>query len=156
VLAKRLDGSWVLRGFGALTTVRIPAALGWPDLDRSSGVVGVRDLAQGRYVALAPGGAAVLALGAQPPAGPYLAASNAAVVSFRRQGNAARLRLRGHVPVEADIGGCAGAIAVRRAAPPEFMQASAVKSRAPGNVTVKGHNLRFAESDTGEIDVVCH
>jgi hypothetical protein len=155
-LARRLDGSWVLRGFGALTTVRLPAALGWPDLDRSAGVVGVRDLPQGRYVALAPGGAAVLAVGAQPPAGPYLEAANAAVVSFRREGNAARVRLRGHVPVEAEIGGCAGGIAVRRAPPPEFMRASAVKVRASGNVTVKGHHLRFAESDTGEIDVICH
>jgi hypothetical protein len=156
VVAKRLDGSWVLRGFGALTTVRLPASLGWPDLDRSSGVVGVRDLPQGRYVSLAPGGTAVLALGGKPPAGPYLAASNAAVVSFRRDANSAKLRLRGHVPVEAEIGGCEGAIEVHRAPPPQFMQASAGKSRAPGNLTVKGHNLRFAESDTGEIDVVCH
>ncbi len=156
VVGKRLDGSWVLRGFGALTTVRLPPALGWPDIDRSSGVVGVRDLPQGRYVALAPGGTAVLAVGAQQPAGPYLTASNAAVVSFRRNGNAAHLRLRGHVPVEAEIGGCPGTMEAHRAPPPEFMQASAVKSRAPGNVTIKGHNLRFAETDTGEIDVICH
>jgi hypothetical protein len=155
-VARRLDGSWVLRGFGALTTVRLPAALGWPDLDRSTGVVGVRDLPQGRYVALAPGGSAVLAIAGQSPAGPYLTASNAAVVSFQRDGNVARLHLRGHVPVEAEIGGCTGALAVRRAPPPQFMRASAVKPRAPGNVSVKGHTLRFAESDTGEIDVICH
>ncbi|HXJ23623.1 MAG TPA: hypothetical protein VMT03_25630 [Polyangia bacterium] len=157
-LAKRLDGSWVLRGFGALATVRLPAALGWPDLDRSSGIVGVRDLPQGRYVALAPGGAAALTLANHPPAGPYLAASNAAVVSYRRVGSQARLRLRGHLPVEAEIGGCDGAIAVKsvgRAAPSGFMRASVVKTRSTGSVTVKAHNLRFAEADTGEIDVVC-
>jgi polysaccharide biosynthesis protein PelA len=155
MVGKRLDGSWVMRGFGALTTVRLPAALGWPDLDRSTGVVGVRDLPQGRYVALAPGGTAVLALASQAPAGPYLTAANAAVVSFRREGNQLHLRLRGHVPVQAEIGGCAGTLSVRRAPPPEFMRASAVKPRSAGNVVVKAHNLRFAESDTGEFDVVC-
>ena len=49
-LAKRADGSWQLRGFAALRTVRLDPALGWPDLARSTGVAGVRDLPQGRYV----------------------------------------------------------------------------------------------------------
>ena len=53
-LARRLDGTWLLRDFGALRTVRLPAALGWPDLERSPDVAGVRELPQGRYVALAP------------------------------------------------------------------------------------------------------
>jgi hypothetical protein len=154
-LARRLDGSWVLRGFGALATVRLPAALGWPDLDRSAGVVGVRDLPQGRYVALAPGGNAVLTLAPRAPGGPYLAAANAAVVSFRREGHQAWLRLRGHVPVEASIGGCLGPVTLRRAPPAEFVRARAVKPRPFGNVTVKGQDLRFAEADTGEFDVVC-
>ncbi|MFO6383296.1 hypothetical protein ACLBYN_62825, partial [Pseudomonas aeruginosa] len=51
-LAKRADGSWQLRGFAALRTVRLDPALGWPDLARSTGVAGVRDLPQGRYVHL--------------------------------------------------------------------------------------------------------
>jgi hypothetical protein len=153
-VARRLDGSWILRGWGALRTVRLPPALGWPDLARSAGVVGVRDLPQGRYVALDPGPdmtpAVTLALSGEPPTGPYLAASNAAVVSFRREGGGARLQLRGHLPVEAEIGGCTGPISVRRPALVED-----AKPRSIGNIHVKGHNLRFAEADTGEIDVIC-
>jgi len=51
-LARRLDGAWLLRDFGALRTVRLPISLGWPDLARSPDVVGVRDLPQGRYIGL--------------------------------------------------------------------------------------------------------
>lgn len=50
-LAKRADGSWQLRGFAALRTVRLDPALGWPDLGRSTGVAGVRDLPQGALCA---------------------------------------------------------------------------------------------------------
>lgn len=157
-LARRLDGTWLLRGFGALSTVRLPAALGWPDLERSRGVLGVRDLPQGRYVALEKGGTLALVLSAEPPRGLYLLSANAAVASFRRDGQTARLRLRGHVPVEAEIGGCAGSLTARSAPPPAsaFARAGAIKARRSGNIIVKNHTLQFAESDTGDIDVVCH
>ena len=46
------DGSWQIRALQGLRTVRLDPALGWPDLRRSSGVAGVRDLPQGRYVHL--------------------------------------------------------------------------------------------------------
>lgn len=51
-LAQRSDGSWQIRGLDKLRTVRIDPALGWPDLARSKGVAGVRDIPQGRYVHL--------------------------------------------------------------------------------------------------------
>jgi hypothetical protein len=156
-VARRLDGRWILRGFGALPTVRLPAALGWPDFAKSEGVVGVRDLLQGRYVALQPGAPVTLALAPAAPGGPYLLASNAAVVSFRREGSGLHMRLRGHVPVEAEIGGCAGSLSVRRTSPPtEVSQGNTAKMRPSGNITVKAHNLRCPEPDTGEIDVACH
>ena len=37
---------------GIMRVLRLDPALGWPDLGRSQGVAGVRDLPQGRYVAL--------------------------------------------------------------------------------------------------------
>lgn len=51
-LAKRSDGSWQIRAMDGLRTVRLDPALGWPDLRRSEGIAGVRDLPQGRYVHL--------------------------------------------------------------------------------------------------------
>jgi hypothetical protein len=51
-LARDSDGSWQVRGLDGLRTLRLDPAQGWPDLLRSSGVAGVRDLPQGRYVHL--------------------------------------------------------------------------------------------------------
>ncbi|MDN7143437.1 bifunctional glycoside hydrolase 114/ polysaccharide deacetylase family protein [Pseudomonas sp. JQ170] len=51
-LARNADGSWQVRGMDGLRTLRLDAQQGWPDLGRSEGVAGVRDLPQGRYVHL--------------------------------------------------------------------------------------------------------
>ena len=51
-LARTAEGDWQIRGMDALRTVRLDPQMGWPDLMRSQGVAGVRDLPQGRYVAL--------------------------------------------------------------------------------------------------------
>ena len=107
-LARRLDGRWLFRGLGALATVRLPAALGWPDLDKSEGVVGVRDLPQGRYVALAPREESVSGL-CPPPrhAGPIFWPPMRPSCPSSARTPASLLHLRGHMPVEVEIGGCA-------------------------------------------------
>lgn len=51
-LARTADGSWQVRGMDGLRTLRLDPQQGWPDLGRSEGVAGVRDLPQGRYVHL--------------------------------------------------------------------------------------------------------
>lgn len=51
-LAKQTDGSWQIRAMDGLRTVRLDPQLGWPDLRRSQGIAGVRDIPQGRYVHL--------------------------------------------------------------------------------------------------------
>ena len=51
-LARTAEGAWQVRGMDALRTVRLDPQMGWPDLLRSQGVAGVRDLPQGRYVHL--------------------------------------------------------------------------------------------------------
>jgi hypothetical protein len=51
-LARTADGAWQIRGMDALRTVRLDPQMGWPDLLRSQGIAGVRDLPQGRYVHL--------------------------------------------------------------------------------------------------------
>ncbi|MHC8322390.1 bifunctional glycoside hydrolase 114/ polysaccharide deacetylase family protein [Pseudomonas sp. GB2N2] len=51
-LAQTADGAWQIRGMDALRTLRLDPQMGWPDLLRSQGIAGVRDLPQGRYVAL--------------------------------------------------------------------------------------------------------
>ena len=154
-LARRVDGRWLFRGLGALATVRLPTALGWPDLDESKGVLGVRDLPQGRYVALAPA--------KNPSSGPvrrratraFFLASNAAVTSFERPDAGLALHLHGHMPVEAEIGGCAEAISFHRVPPSGSPLRKASSARPVGTVQVKGRSLRFESRDTGEINVAC-
>jgi hypothetical protein len=51
-LAQTVDGAWQIRGMDGLRTLRLDPQMGWPDLLRSQGIAGVRDLPQGRYVAL--------------------------------------------------------------------------------------------------------
>lgn len=52
-LAREDDGSWSIKALDGLRTLRLDPRLGWPDLQRSRGIAGVRDLPQGRYVHLA-------------------------------------------------------------------------------------------------------
>ncbi|KTT59088.1 PbsX family transcriptional regulator [Pseudomonas oryzihabitans] len=52
-LARADDGSWSIKALDGLRTLRLDPRLGWPDLQRSQGIAGVRDLPQGRYVHLA-------------------------------------------------------------------------------------------------------
>lgn len=84
-LARRADGAWQLRGLAGLRTLRLDPALGWPDLARSSGVAGVRDLPQGRYVHLAAANA-VLALRATRDPRPALEQANLPLSGWRYQG----------------------------------------------------------------------
>jgi hypothetical protein len=160
-VARRLDGGWLLRDFGALRTVRLPAALDWPDLERSPDVAGKRELPQGRYVALvapaAPEALRTLA-GPAPAAGaagaasaPYLESANAAVVSLRRAGGELWLGLRGHVPVEATLAGC------RAGQSPVIADLAGGPAPHPvaGPTAGGARALRFEANQTGEIHVVC-
>lgn len=51
-LGKRADGAWQIKAMDQLRTVRIDPEMGWPNLTKSSNIAGVRNLEQGRYIAL--------------------------------------------------------------------------------------------------------
>lgn len=53
-LSRRIDGAWNIKGLNTLRTVRLPATIGWPDYRKSKGVIGMRDVEQGRYLHLLP------------------------------------------------------------------------------------------------------
>ena len=65
-LARKGDGCWQLSGDGALTTLRLTAAMGEVDMKRSRGVLAVHNLPQGRYVSLDNSGRQELCLGPAP------------------------------------------------------------------------------------------
>ncbi|MFT0213308.1 bifunctional glycoside hydrolase 114/ polysaccharide deacetylase family protein [Pseudomonas sp. F1_0610] len=74
-LAKRADGSWQIKGMDKLRTVRIDPEMGWPNLTKSTHIAGVRNLEQGRYIALSSD-QAVLHLQAQRDTAPSLEQAN--------------------------------------------------------------------------------
>lgn len=141
-LSRQLDGAWWIRGLGALRTLRLPAALGWPDPRSSTGVAGFLETPQGRYVSLSASEAR-LVLAPRPPAGPVLAWANAPLVSWRGSPSPS-LRLRGHLPVSLALSG------VR-----EGCRLVGPAGSLPG---VPGEGVRifhFPEPDTGDARLVC-
>lgn len=98
-LARMADGRWQLRGMDGLRTLRLDPALGWPDLARSQGVAGVRDLPQGRYVHLSDPNA-VLALRDKRDPRPALEEANLPLRGWDYVGeNRVRLSFAGEMPL---------------------------------------------------------
>jgi hypothetical protein len=143
------DGAFIFDGVGSIRTLRLEPSQGWPDLARSRGVVGVRDLPQGRYVALDGSSQVVLTLRPRPPEGPYLSASNGRVVSWKRTEKDGRLAvvasLAAHAPLEMTVAGC-----------PEGAQivGSAVEARTRPADTGESSWI-FKTIASGEVTIVC-
>lgn len=102
VVARSLaDGHYLVRGLGALRSMRVPPALGLPRMGKSEGLAGWADAGDGRYLILTRQEAR-LAFGAQS-AGPRLAGANAGVSDLVRSERGLRFALRGHMPIEFDL-----------------------------------------------------
>lgn len=89
-IARQPDGSYRILGRG-LRTLRLPKALGWPDLQRSKQIAGVRDLPQGRYLHLS-GEDAVLYLRPERDKRPSLEEANLPLTQWQSL-DAQRVRL---------------------------------------------------------------
>jgi uncharacterized protein (TIGR01370 family) len=108
-VARRLDGSWQITGATDMRTLRLPETLGWPDIDASSGVVGVRDISQGRYVALSGEPRVTLRLGARAPSTPHVRRSNGHITQWQATANGVSLQMASeYVPLEIELAGTAG------------------------------------------------
>ncbi|AVS61103.1 hypothetical protein C8241_04685 [Paracidovorax avenae] len=113
----RDGGGWRVRGDGELRTLRLPGALGTPQLPASQGVAGYRGGSEGLYVHLTGGSAwlrtdqasgmsgstaepaSAAATGARPA--PYLLEANARIAdwSVAADGTRTDFRLQGHAPL---------------------------------------------------------
>ena len=82
-IARRLDGGWEIKGASHMRTLRIPTAMGWPDLQRSNNVAGVREIPSGRYVALSGKSEATLYLTPGMPQTPHLRYANGRITAWQ-------------------------------------------------------------------------
>ncbi len=101
-LARDGDGQWLVRGEGQLRTLRLPAALGRPQMATAQGVAGYRAAFEGVYLHLTGGQALFSTAAAASPRAPYLHEANArltdwAIDSASKKG---QFSLAGHAPLE--------------------------------------------------------
>ncbi|MEO1767653.1 bifunctional glycoside hydrolase 114/ polysaccharide deacetylase family protein [Thiobacter aerophilum] len=96
--------AWILRGRGALATVRLEEGLASPDLGASQNVAGFKRALGRTYVHLTGTQARIVLAKAEARATlPHLEEANARITLFKREGRDLRLSLLGHVPVEAGL-----------------------------------------------------
>jgi hypothetical protein len=98
VVAREGD-AWRIRGDGELRTLRVPAALGQPDLTLSQAVAGYLPAAEGTYIHLA-GGDSLLRFGKTPASQPYLREANARLTDWQAGSDTLRFTLQGYQPLE--------------------------------------------------------
>lgn len=100
-LSRRMDGVWDIKGLNTLRTLRLPVSIGWPDLKSSKGIIGVRDVKQGRYVHLLPShGQVLLNTTSEFPSSTYLLHSNGVFRKWQKTAEGANLQLHAHMPLE--------------------------------------------------------
>ncbi|HEV7799759.1 MAG TPA: bifunctional glycoside hydrolase 114/ polysaccharide deacetylase family protein [Burkholderiales bacterium] len=107
VVARSPEG-WLVRGGGALRELRVPAALGMPDISQSVGISGFEDHGDDRYVHMA-GSDALLRTGSQEASQPYLVEANGRLSAWHRDGAESGFDLSAYVPLHfsmANVAGC--------------------------------------------------
>ena len=138
-MSKRLDGGWQIKGLGDLRTLRLEPELGWPDLKTSTGVIGVREIPQGRYVSFNDTRESLLYTTPDPPQSPHLLQTNARVLKWKVQGDSIHFNLKGHVPVILEIAGMQNPCQV-------FWKKGELNGERRGN----SWRFEFLEKETGD------
>lgn len=100
----RSGQGWVIRTAGKLKQLRIPAAMGYPDLKLSEGIAGYADEGEVRYLHMADS-RCKLVLSAKPPEQPYLASANGSLIDWHAESRGLGMRLQGHLNLVFSLGG---------------------------------------------------
>ena len=145
MIARGLDDGWRIYSRGAARTLRLDPKLGWPDLKRSEGIIGVRELPQGRYVSLDGRPQVTLYLTEQAPKIPYLERSNGSVLYWRTTPEGTAFRLKGHLPVTLQIAGSEAPCRV----------SDGRGHLLKGRLEDSGWRFGFADKDTGDVSLRC-
>lgn len=108
IAIRRIDGGWQIRGAQHLRQLRIDDSAGYPDLQRSQGVLGYWQEGTHRYIHLGSS-EATLILQPTPPDSPYLAQSNGKLTGWQITPSGIEASLAGQVPLQfvlANLKGC--------------------------------------------------
>ena len=146
MLGQYLDGTWKVSNLGSIRSLRIVGSDRKPDLSTSTGIVGATELHDGVYVHTNGAHAVTFKTTGNDIAQPHLVAANGRVVDWRRDGNSVEFRIKGHVPVQIEIGGVAA-------------RACGIQTSATGvsrKTTATGTTVyNFQQRDTGHVRLNC-
>lgn len=142
VIVRGLDGSFSVLGGEALRTVRVPAALGEPDLAHSEGVAGVADAGTLRYVTFLASGPRRLQFAPRAVKTPQISQSNGTVEHLRVL-SATRLELSLKAPDTLDF--CVSGLPARAACQLQLATHS-IRTRTDARGEL---HITLAQSSTG-------
>lgn len=102
-------GAWMFFSKGDLRELRSTKALGYPDLLKSTNVIGYNEHNNQRYIHLGPNRLSLLHYMKEKPTVPYLVDANARVAAFSRaSAKQLKLTFAGYLPVKFTLGNAIG------------------------------------------------
>ncbi|MCK5831714.1 MAG: bifunctional glycoside hydrolase 114/ polysaccharide deacetylase family protein [Methylococcales bacterium] len=99
VVYEKIKNGWQIYHAKDLRTLRISNQIGQPDIIKSTGVAGYRNLSQGQYIALNGTNKVTLSTTEKPISTPYLVKSNARIQYWLSTDKFTDFRLMGHQPI---------------------------------------------------------
>ena len=102
VVVARGAGRWRIRGLHDLRELRMPQALGRPDVDTSEGVAGYNAHESDYYIHAAASDVE-LRLSDRAPRLPYVVSSNGEITGYTRDQNGTHFTLRAYAPLELEL-----------------------------------------------------
>jgi hypothetical protein len=97
-IAKSSDNRWLLSGMKSLHTIRIPSDK-FVDINRSSGVLGMKKYLNSKYIHLTKNSKQIVALSKKELSQNYLIDSNSLLEILKKDKNQTELSFKGEVPI---------------------------------------------------------
>lgn len=98
LLIAKKDNEWIIQTHDDLRELRMPISLGYPDLERSTNVIGYTTYNDDRYIHLGPGGEAFLRTTPTAATLPFLQEANTRITRFIRNNKGIDFSVEGYLP----------------------------------------------------------
>ena len=110
IAVAKTPAGWLVRGAANTRTLRVPVAMGTPDLDASRAVAGYNRNGEDQYIHLSGDEAELVFApsGSAPARGPRLVSANARIDASTRKGNTVSWDFNGHVPLQVTLANAEG------------------------------------------------
>ncbi|WP_456397682.1 bifunctional glycoside hydrolase 114/ polysaccharide deacetylase family protein, partial [Desulfurobacterium sp.] len=99
----KLKDRWIFKNAGGLRTIRIPLSKGYPDIQKSRGIIGYKKINNSLYISLDNSGNYELKL-SKTDKNPFIVIeSNGIVTDFRKENGNYKISFKGYVPLKITI-----------------------------------------------------